>query len=120
MEEKTLYEKLGGEKAIDAVVELLNQKLSKDPLLSEYFVHIDIKSHKFYQKQFFTKLTGGSSIYTGKNMRDAHKDLELIDEEADQLMVLIKETLNELNVKEDLISTFCSAAESLRNEVLNR
>ena len=120
MSEETLYSKLGSEPAIEATAELLTQKLSKDSLLSDYFVNIDLKSHKLYLKKFLTKFTGGPDKYNGRDLREAHQDLEIKDEEFTHLLSLIKDTLNELGVSQDLISIFCGAAETLRNEILNK
>jgi hemoglobin len=119
MSEEELFYQLGGEKALEATTELLIEKLTKDSLLSDYFKNIDIKTHKFFLKNYLCMFTGGPQKYNGKSIRDAHRDLELKDDDFNRLIYLIKETLNELNIKEELISKFISAAESLRNEVLN-
>lgn len=69
----TLYDRLGGKPAIDAVVEGMYEKIFTDPELTDFFKKTDKDRQKEMQRQFLTYATGGSSEYHGKNMKDAHK-----------------------------------------------
>ena len=120
MNEPTLYSQLGGEPAIEAATKLLVQKRHKDSMLSHYFVNMDEKYHQIFLKKYLIMFTGGPKIYDWRDLREAHKDLELQDEDFNQLMVLIEETLNDLGVSQDLTSRFCSGAQTLRKEILNK
>jgi len=69
---------------------------------------------------------GGTEKFTGRNMRDAHKDLVdkmgLTDVHFDAIAQNLVETLQELNVSQeniDEVVTIVGAVEH-RNDVLNR
>ena len=69
---------------------------------------------------------GGTEKFTGRNMRDAHKDLVdkmgLTDLHFDAIAQNLVETLHELNVSQeniDEVVTIVGAVEH-RNDVLNR
>ena len=64
----TLFEKLGGAAAIDAVVELMYQKIFVDPELSDFFRKTDKEKQKDAMKRFLTYATGGSKEWTGKSI----------------------------------------------------
>lgn len=119
-DEETLYIKLGGDAALTATAELLTTKLSKDDLLKDYFVNIDMVSHRIYLKKFLALITGGPKNYDGRDMKEAHGNLGIQDNEFTHLMTLIRETLNELGVQQDVINTFCSAAEGLRESIVSK
>lgn len=63
---------LGGEKAIDLVVEKMYEKIFVDPELSDFFRKTDKEKQIKMQKAFLTMATGGPSNYTGKSMKEAH------------------------------------------------
>lgn len=69
----TLYERLGGEPAITAVVDHMYVHIFADPDLEDFFRKTDKEHQKEMQRQFLTYATGGCAEYTGKNMKDAHR-----------------------------------------------
>ena len=119
-ETKTIYQQLGGEPAIDAAVEIFYKKVLDDPELMGFFSETNMTFQKNHQKRFITYLTGGSDTYKGKDMRSAHKHLNLTDEHFDSIKNYLGETLLELKVPYNLVETIGGAIETLRIDVLNR
>jgi hemoglobin len=119
-ERKTIYEKLGGEPAIEAAVDIFYSKVLDDPELMGFFSETNMTFQKSHQKKFITYLTGGSNSYEGKDMRTAHKHLKLSDEHFDAIKNYLADTLFELNVPHDLVNTIGGTVETLRNDILNR
>ena len=74
----TLYEKLGGEAAVDAAVELFYKKVLADERIKRFFEGVDMKRQASHQKLFLTYAFGGMQSYPGRAMRAAHK--RLVDE----------------------------------------
>ena len=75
---KTLFEKLGGEAAVDAAVDLFYQKVLADDRVKPMFDGVDMKRQAGHQKLFLTYALGGAPSYPGRAMRAAHK--RLVDE----------------------------------------
>ena len=68
----TLFERLGGEGAVTAVVDKFYEIMLQDNRVSHYFATIDMKKQKERQTQFITLVTGGPNIYQGTDMKTAH------------------------------------------------
>jgi len=71
----TLYERIGGEPAVNAAVELFYRKVLGDYRINRFFNNSDMDTQIAKQKAFFTMAFGGPNNYTGKDMRNAHAHL---------------------------------------------
>lgn len=119
----TLYEKLGGEKAVNAAVELFYRKVLSDDRISHFFDYVDMDRQIAKQKAFLTMAFGGPNDYTGKDMRQGHAHLVklgLNDSHVDAVLENLAATLKELGVPDDLIGQVKQIAESARDDVLSR
>ncbi len=72
---KTLYERIGGEGAVNASVDLFYRKVLNDYRINRFFDNSDMDKQIAKQKAFFTMTFGGPNNYTGGDMRDAHARL---------------------------------------------
>ena len=108
MSEKSLYEKIGGEKAIDVAVDIFYKKILADDRIKYFFESVDMVKQNKMQKNFLTFAFGGPKNYTGRNLKDAHSRLVrekgLNDSHFDAVMENLGATLKELNVPDDLIA----------------
>lgn len=123
MSEKSLYEQLGGEAAVDAAVDIFYRKVLADDRINQFFEDVDMERQAAKQKAFLTVAFGGPNNYTGKDMRDGHAHLVargLNDSHFDAVMEHLGATLKELNVPDELIAKAAAIAESTRNDVLGR
>lgn len=120
----TLYEKLGGEPAIDAAVDLFYSKVLVDDRIKHFFEGIPVDRLRDHQKKFLTVAFGGPNNYSGRGMKAAHskmvKEMGLTDLHFDAVMEHLGATLTELNVPADLIGEAAAIAESTREAVLGR
>jgi hemoglobin len=120
---KSLYEKLGGEAAVDAAVDIFYRKVLQDDRISHFFEDVDMEKQAAKQKAFLTMAFGGPHHYTGLDMRHGHAHLVsrgLNDSHVDAVIEDLAATLRELNVGEDLIAQVAAIAESTRKDVLSR
>ena len=122
-EQQSLYDRIGGEAAVDAAVELFYRKVLVDHRINRFFDKTDMDKQIVKQKAFFTLAFGGPNDYTGQDMRAAHTKLVkmgLDGSHFDAVMEHLGATLTELNVPGDLIAEAAAIAESTRNDVLNK
>ena len=115
----SLYERLGGEAAIDLVVEGMYVKIFNDPDLSDFFKKTDKERQKAMQKAFLTFATGGPSEYHGKSMADAHKGRGIQDKEFNLVAGHVVSTMTELQIPEALINETANLLLSLRGDCTN-
>ncbi|MDD5276400.1 MAG: group 1 truncated hemoglobin [Methylovulum sp.] len=119
----TLYERIGGEAAVNAAVELFYRKVLNDYRINRFFGNSDMDTQIAKQKAFFTMAFGGPNNYTGQDMRNAHAHLVkmgLDSSHFDAVMEHLGATLVELNVPAELIAEAAAIAESTRNDVLGK
>jgi hemoglobin len=119
----TLYERVGGNSAVAAVVNLLYDGIIKDPLLLPFFDGIDVLRQKSKLVAFLSTVFGGSTRYSGEDLRQAHGHLVargLSDQHFDAVADHLQSTLEELSVPATLVEEIMAIVESTRNDVLNR
>ena len=72
---------------------------------------------------FLTSLFGGPSLYTGRNMRAAHKNVVergLSDEHVDAMLENVHTVLNEMDIPPDIQKQVFAKLEEHRDDVLCR
>lgn len=117
----SLYERIGGEPAVNAAVDVFYRKVLNDSRINRFFDNTDMDQQIAKQKAFFTMAFGGPNNYTGKDMRNAHASLVKRGLDAshfDAVMEHLGATLVELNVPNDLIAEAAGIAEGARADVL--
>ena len=120
---KSLYERLGGDAAVDAAVDIFYRKVLTDERVNKFFDGINLEKQAAKQKGFLTMAFGGPHFYTGKDMREGHKHLVakgLNDTHVDVIIELLCSTLKELGVGDEDIMEAARIADSVRDDVLNR
>ncbi len=119
----SLFEQLGGQPAVDAVVETFYRKVLTDDRVSGFFDDVDMDRQMNKQKAFLTMAFGGPAAYSGKAMRDAHRPLVgrgLQDRHVDAVIELLGQALAEHGVGPALIDQVAAIAGSVRDDVLDR
>ena len=70
---KPLFDRIGGEKAVNAVVDAFYVKVLADEKVNYMFNKTDMKRQANHQKAFITVALGGPNNYRGRGMRKAHE-----------------------------------------------
>lgn len=116
----TLFERLGGEAAVNAAVDRFYVRVLADQRICHFFEHLDMVAQATKQKAFLTMVFGGPSKYSGKDMRTGHAHLGLTDLHFDAVLENLGATLKDLGVAADDIKQVVAIAESTRKDVLNK
>ena len=120
----SLYNEIGGERAIRAAVEMLYGKIMLDKNLYHYFDGVNMPLMRHHMEIFLTYAFGGTDSYTGRELRESHKDLVeekgLNDTHFDIVAGHMKDTLEAFEVPEEIIQNAMGILESTRDQVLNR
>lgn len=118
---ESLFEKIGGEGAVDAAVESFYRKVLTDDSISQFFDDVDMDKQIAKQKSFLTMAFGGPNEYSGQDMRDAHAPLVargLNESHFNAVAGHLQSTLEELNVPANLIGEVMAIAASTHDDVL--
>ncbi len=119
----SLYERLGGQAAVDAAVDKFYPKVLADDRINYFFDNTDMTKQSGKQKAFLTMAFGGPNGYTGMDMRKGHAHLlerGLNDSHFDAVVENLGNTLKEMGVADDLIAEVAAIAETTRKDVLGR
>ena len=119
----TLYERIGGEKAINVAVDLFYKKVMADNRINYFFKDINLAKQSQKLKAFLAYAFGGPNKYTGRPLREAHAKLVekgLNDSHFNAVLENLGNSLKELGVSDDLIKEAAHIAESVRTDILNR
>jgi hemoglobin len=120
----SLYERIGGENAVMAAVDIFYDKVIADQRTARFFNGLDVAAQSRKQVAFMTWAFGGPSAYKGRPLREAHADLVnkmgLSDEHFDAVAEHLVATLQELGVAKTLIDEAVGIVATTRNEVLGR
>jgi hemoglobin len=95
---QSLYQRLGGQGAIVAVVDDFVDRVAADARINLRFGNTDIPRLKSLLVEQVCMATGGPCHYSGRDMESTHAGMELVDEEFDALVGDLAATLDKLEV----------------------
>lgn len=134
----SLFERIGGQNTIDAIVEIMILKVLADPRIRDFFVNADLDKMRNQQKEFFATLFGvnrkksklkdffshpfgGKKPYDLKRLGPAHAPLVakgLSGNHFDAMMDIFFKTLVELKIPNALMKEAITAVASTRFVIL--
>ena len=98
---ETLYDRLGGEDAIAAVVDRFYERVIADEQVAHYFDDVDMQKQRAHQTQFISAVAGGPVDYSGEDMEAAHDDLGITKSDFDAIVAHLEASLEEFDVPAD-------------------
>jgi hemoglobin len=96
--DKTLYERLGGKPALEAVVGELWNNVAADARINHFFKHTKPEVFGGQLVDFLCQGAGGPCQYKGKDMTAAHTGMKLSDGDFNALAENTIKALNKFNV----------------------
>jgi hemoglobin len=105
--ERSLYERLGGQGAIQAVVTKFIGNVGADKRINSYFATTDLKKLNKLLVEQVCMATGGPCSYSGRDMKTAHKGMKVTSAAFGALVEDLVSALDTFNVpkkeKDELI-----------------
>ncbi|ELZ58564.1 MULTISPECIES: group I truncated hemoglobin [Halorubrum] len=100
MPNETLYDRLGGEPAIGAVVGEFYDRVLADERVAHHFEDVDMAAQRSHQTKFLSAVTGGPIQYEGEDMATAHAGLGITSEEFGVIATHLDKALRAFDVDE--------------------
>jgi len=97
-QEKSLYDRLGGGDAINALTESWVARVGGDDRANGKFIRTDIERLMTEVIDQLCEATGGPCTYTGRSMLETHAGMKVTAGEFDVVMQHLDAVLDELNV----------------------
>lgn len=114
----SLYDDVGGEPALRAVLRTLYDRLFEDRMVGFLFAGKDKERLVEHQLWFTARFLGGPSRYEGRSLPDAHAALPLLPGHFDRRHFLLKQALEEHGVPAHVAAEWLRVDQSLRTAVL--
>lgn len=119
---RTLYERLGGKEGVDAIADIFSKNLIADPRVSKLFKKSKDGLSHFKQMiaEQVCQLAAGPCQYSGKDMKEAHKGMGIVDAQFDAVVEDLKLALDEKGASEQDKSELFAALAPMRAEIVEK
>jgi|SRR5678810_436430 hemoglobin len=116
----TLYERLGGETAVAALLEGLYVRALGDPLFAPFFERIDLPRLKSHQFAFISQALGGPHQHSGPSLVQAHAKMRIEQRHFDAFVDHLRSALREVGTDDDLAAEVMSNVTPLSGVIVNQ
>jgi len=120
MDEPSIYHTIGGEAALEVVVDDLYVRIMADDRLAGFFTGTSLPRLKGRQVEFFGAALGGPMTYTGAPMKDAHRGRGIGQEDFDLVATHLIEALRGAGVPDGTIDEIIAVVAPLAGDIVSR
>jgi hemoglobin len=117
--ESTVYDAIGGEAALTAVVDDFYERVTGDARLAPFFAGVNMNRLKGRQVEFFTAALGGPHVYDGPSMKEAHAGRGISRADFDTVAYHLTSALVAAGVPGDLVSQIIEAIAPLADDIVS-
>jgi len=118
--EVSIYEAIGGEPALVAVVDDFYVRVLADPQLAGFFAGVNMPKLKGRQVEFFAAALGGPDAYRGLGMREVHAGRGISQADFDRVAFHLAAALAAAGVPAETIGAIAAAITPLADDIVSR
>lgn len=115
---RSLFDRLGGQPAITAVVDSFVAIVAKDARINQKFARSDIPRVKKMLVDQVCAQTGGPCTYTGRSMKEAHLNMGVTEGEFNALVEDLVTTLTAFNVPKPEQDELLNALGTMKGDIV--
>ncbi|UPK75116.1 group 1 truncated hemoglobin [Nocardioidaceae bacterium SCSIO 66511] len=112
------YERIGGGRAVSAVVDRFYDLILADPSLVDYFAETRMEHLKRHQVMLVSHLLGGPAEYDGRDLRTAHAGMDIGAADFDRVVTHLVTALTEAGVPSDVIDRLGGSLGAARADIV--
>lgn len=120
VEKNSLYQRLGGMPAIEAVVDASIRHIHGDLRINIFFENTDIPDLRRLLVEQICAASGGPCSYTGRSMEEAHSGMNLTDKDFDVFVEDLIAAMNEVQVPAPLQQELLALFGPMRPQVVGQ
>jgi hemoglobin len=113
----TLYERMGGEPALRAVIDDFIDRAFEDIMIGYLFRGADRARIKELEFQHASEFLGGPHEYEGRSLRAAHARHRIMGGQFARRLQLLRQVFAAHSVPEDVQAAFLAHNEALRDQI---
>ena len=121
MNQKSLYERLGGYEGISAIVKEFMSRLKEDPQLGRFWKNRGddgIARESQLLVDFLCSNAGGSLYYTGRDMKTAHKGMKISESDWSKLIGHCAATMEVVEASQKECDEVVAFLSSFKSEIV--
>lgn len=118
--EVSIYESIGGETALVAVVDDFYERVLVDPQLAGFFAGANMPKLKGRQVEFFAAALGGPDVYQGATMRNVHAGRGISQADFDKVAFHLTGALAAAGVPAETITQIAATITPLAYDIVSR
>ena len=113
-----LYERLGGQSAIEAVVDQVLSNVGADTRINQFFANADMGRTRTMLLELICQATGGPCTYTGRSMAEAHRGLGITDAHFGALVEDLTAAMDTHGVPDNLKTEFLGIFGAMKSDIV--
>ena len=114
----SLYERLGGDDMVAALIPAFYVRVLADPELAPFFKHTGLEKLHAMQHEFFVMATGGPIEYTGRPLAHTHHGRGITKQHFARFTGHLVETLLDMGVTREETDEVIERINALANEIV--
>jgi len=118
--EVNIYEAIGGEPALVAVVDDFYGRVLADAQLAAFFAGVNMPKLKGRQVEFFAAALGGPDHYHGASMRQVHAGRGISQADFDRVAFHLAGSLADAGVPPEIITQIAAVILPLSGDIVSR
>ena len=118
--QKSLYDRLGGEAAIKAVVDEFVGNVGADTRINKYFANANLDRLKGHLVNQIGQASGGPQQYTGRDMKTAHAGMGIDGPAFDALVEDLVKALDKFGVLEQEKSELLAILGPMKGDIVEK
>ncbi len=115
---RTLYDRLGGQQGIKAIVRDVLDNHLKNPIVAIRYQNSDLEKVYNYAVEFFCMGTGGPQQYTGRDMLTIHRGMNISEQEFVEVLDDILAALDKNGIDRDTRNEVLGVLYSMKSEIV--
>ncbi|AKH20425.1 group I truncated hemoglobin [Sedimenticola thiotaurini] len=115
----SLYERLGGQSGIAAIVEDIWANHTSNPVVKQRYIDSDPENVKRLVREMFCAGTGGPETYTGRDMLSAHRGMNINDQEFNSVIDDVLDAMTKNDAGQQEKDEVLAILYSLKGEIVH-
>jgi hemoglobin len=118
MGQATAFDAVGGFARVRLIVSDFYDKVLASERLAPFFAGTDMRRLIDHQTKFISAVMGGPAAFSDEQMKRAHTTLGIDDPDFDEMISLLRETLEDFGVKQPALGRIEAHVQSMRRLVV--
>ncbi|HEY6724192.1 MAG TPA: group 1 truncated hemoglobin [Polyangiaceae bacterium] len=113
----SLFDQLGGEPVLRAIIDRFVDRVMADTMIGFFFARVNKDRLKQLEYEFAAQHLGANVVYSGRPLQQAHQRHAIMGGQFRRRLVILKETLAEFGVPENITEHWVAHTLALESSV---